>query len=266
MIVNFNLLAELVKKDLKLRYSRPFLGFIWAFLSPLCVVAIFYLVFYLFLKVKIEEAPFILYLMSAIFTWKIFADSLMGSVTSLVDNRNLIKESRFPQYLIPVSVVLANTINALPSLALLLVCSAMILKGLPALVIFLPLVLLIQIIFTANLAVIFSLLFVRWRDIKYMVELSLMLLFYLIPNFYSLSLAKNSFSPALYMAYIYNPLVGILNLYRSVFLKGYLGFALNEAGISSLVLAPLIFLALGLALSIYLFRKLKDTINDYISY
>src|SRR3989338_3576328 len=95
-----NLIQQLVLKDLKMRYSRPMLGFFWAFLSPFLAVTVFYAVFSLALKIQIKEAPFFLYLMSAVFPWRFFQDSLMSSVTSLVDNKNLIKESGFAHYLI----------------------------------------------------------------------------------------------------------------------------------------------------------------------
>ena len=111
-----NLIRELALKDLKIRYSRPALGFLWAFLSPILTVAIFYVIFGLVLKVKTEEAPFVLYLMSGIFPWMFFQDSIFKSITSLVDNKNLIKESNFPHYLIPVSIVMTNAIIFLPSL------------------------------------------------------------------------------------------------------------------------------------------------------
>lgn len=105
-----NLIQELVIKDLKIRYSRPLLGFLWAFLSPFLTVAVFYVVFCVILKVEITEAPFVFYLMSAIFPWRFFQDSLMCSTTSLVDNKNLIRESNFPHYLIPLSIVFTNLI------------------------------------------------------------------------------------------------------------------------------------------------------------
>src|SRR3989338_2265063 len=90
-----DLIKELVLKDLKIRYSRPMLGFLWAFLSPFLIVGVFYLVFSLILKVQTEEAPFFLYLMSAVFPWQFFHNSVISSTTSLVDNKNLLREANF---------------------------------------------------------------------------------------------------------------------------------------------------------------------------
>lgn len=106
-----DLIRELVFKELKIRYSRPLLGFFWAFLSLFLIVIIFYVIFNLFLKVRIEEAPFIL---------------------------------------------------------------------------------LVHLLITSGLVIIFSVLYVRWRDIKYIVDTLLLLLFYLIPGVYSFQAVKGS--------------------------------------------------------------------------
>ena len=99
-----DLLRELVVRDLKVRYSRPLFGFFWAFLLPVAQAGIFFLIFSVFLKIEIVEVPFILYVMSSVVTWRIFHDSVMQSVTALLDNRALVKESRFPHPVIPLQL------------------------------------------------------------------------------------------------------------------------------------------------------------------
>jgi len=266
IIIRRNLIRELVLKNLKIRYSKSLLGFLWAFLSPFLIVLIFYLVFSLILNVKTEEAPFILYLMSGVFTWRFFQDSLMCSMTSLVDNKNLIRESNFPHYLIPLSIVLANAVVFLPSLFILLIASLVSLKGLPIFVLFLPFILVIHLVISIGLSIIFSVLYVKWRDIKYILEVVLLLLFYLTPAFYSIRLVKSSFPPPLFMLYLYDPFVCILNLYRISILKGFYVVVKNEMGIISMF-----FITVGVAIAVlglvyYLYRKNKNSINDYLSY
>ena len=123
------LIWELAMRDLKVRYSRPFLGFLWAFIFPIFTVSIFYLVFSCILKISIEGTPFLLYLMSGLFAWNFFQESIASSTSSLMQSRNLLKESGFPHYFIPLSIIIANTINALPSLGILCAVSAFVLKG-----------------------------------------------------------------------------------------------------------------------------------------
>ena len=266
ILIRRSLIRELVIKDLKIRYSRPMLGFLWAFLLPFLNVVILYIVFSLILKVKTEEAPFFLYLMSAVFPWRFFQDSLICSVTSLLDNKNLIKESNFPHYLIPLSVVLANMVNFLPSLFVLIVTSLFILKGLPIFILLLPAVLLVHLIIAVGMAIILSILYVKWRDIKYILEVALLLLFYLTPAFYSIYLVKNSFSRLLFIAYIGNPLVGILNLYRFILFKGFYSVIHKDISPISFIIIPIGFGIVLLVSSFYFYRNNKNTINDYLSY
>jgi ABC-2 type transport system permease protein len=257
-----NLIRELVLKELKIRYSRSFFGFFWAFFSPFLIVLVFYLIFSLFLKVKIEEAPFLLYLMTAVFPWRFFQDSVVSSTTSLIDNKNLIRESNFPHYLIPISISLSNLINFIPSFIILIVVSLFILKGLPIFILFLPLVLLINLLFVIGLSIIFSVLFVRWRDIKYILEPLLQLLFYLTPGVYSFQVVKSSLPLVLFDAYTYNPFVGLLSLYRISILKGFYSKICADINITALVFIPLFFAISVFLLGFYVYEKNRSRIND----
>jgi len=261
-----NLIFELVIKDLKLRYSRPLLGFFWALILPLVTVLIFYVIFSLFLKVKIQEAPFILYLMSAVFPWRFFQDSLSGSVTSLWDNKNLLREARFPHYFIPLSIVVANAVNALPSLVILAVAAFFVLKGVPGFIVFLPVVLAAHFLMTLGLAIILSLLYLKWRDMKYFLEAVLLFLFYLTPGFYSLYLAKAALAPWAFRLFLCNPFTGILNFYRFTLLKGFYGSVSNDVGLFSLIMIPVVFAISVAWFGFYFYRCHKNDIYDHLSY
>ncbi|MDD4939329.1 MAG: ABC transporter permease [Candidatus Omnitrophica bacterium] len=261
-----DLIRELVLKDLKIRYSRPLLGFAWAFLSPLLTVAIFYVVFSVILQVKTKEAPFLLYLMSAVFTWRFFQDSVASSTTSLVDNKNLVLESQLPHYLIPLSIILANAVNFLPSLFILIITSLFFLKGLPVFIVFLPVILAVHLILTTGISLISSIVYVRFRDMKYVVEALLPILFYLTPAFYSIYLVKDSLPPSLFNLYIYNPFVGVLFLYRLAVLRGFYPAIGEEIGLPGLIICPLIFSAIIFLLGIRFYKRNEKNINDHISY
>ncbi|MBN1869555.1 MAG: ABC transporter permease [Candidatus Omnitrophica bacterium] len=261
-----NLVRELVMKDLKTRYSRPALGFFWAFLSPLFMVLVFYIVFGLILRVKTEGVPFVLYLMSGVFPWLFFQDSIMKSVTSLMDNRNLIKESNFPHWLIPVSIVLANGISFLPSLGILIVAVVFISRGVPAFFLLLPVILTIYLMVAVGISVISSILYVKWRDTKYILETILLALFYSTPVFYPLNIVRGSFNSFWFNVYAYNPFVGMLNLYRSVILKGFYQSLKAEVAISSFTVIPACFGILVLWLGFYFYKKSRNNINDHLSY
>ena len=261
-----SLIRELVVKNLKVRYSRPFLGFFWTFLSPFLVTVIYYIVFSRILKSRVDEAPFFVYLMSAVFPWRFFSDSVFCSSTSLLDNKNLIRESSFAQYLIPISVAIENMIIFLPTLCILIVTSFFIFKGFNDLILLLPLILVIHMIMTIGISIIFSLLYIKWRDIKYILEVILLLLFNFSPAFYSIYLVKNSFNPLMYRLYILNPFVCMLNMYRVSIFKDFYSKTAGDIGGAYIFIVPVVFAVLTILLGFYMYNKNKSIINDYLSY
>ena len=260
-----NLISELVARELKVRYRRPALGFAWAFLSPLLTVAIFYVVFGIFLKVPSPETPFILYLMTAIFPWCFFQESVTRSATSLVENRNLIKESPFPHYFIPLSIVISNLITFCPPLIIIIIVSGIMLKSLSIYLLLLPVLLVLHLIFTTGVSIILSIIYIKWRDTKYILDALLLFLLYMTPVFYPLSLVKKGFPPFLYKLYIYNPLVGFVNCYRIIFLKGFYG-TISYVDIPSLLICPALSAIIVLCIASFYYKIKKNKINDYLSY
>lgn len=261
-----NLIRELVMKELRMKYSKPLLGYFWAFLSPFSLVTVFYLVFVVFLHVKIEESPFILYLMTAVFPWRMFQDAISASATSLVDNKNLIREAQFPHYIIPLAITLATAINFLPALGIVIIVSMLVFRGLPLYFVLLPFVVLIQLFFAIGLSVICAVVYVKWRDLKHVLDPVLMLWFYLIPGFYSLTLAKETLQPAMYVTYILNPWVALLCLYRIVLLKGFYSKISGLVPLSVILFVPILFVLVSSATAIFLYKKSRPWINDHLSY
>jgi ABC-2 type transport system permease protein len=260
------LIRELALKNLKLRYSRPILGFLWAFLTPLCTTVIYYIVFTYIISVKIEGTPLFLYLMSAFFPWHLFSSTVMCSVTSLIDNKNLIKESRFPHYLIPIAIFLENLIVFLPSLLILIVASLFILKGLPAYIIFLPIILILHGAIILGISIIFSVLYVRWRDLKYILDVILMFLFNLIPSFYSIYVIRDAFPSSLFKLYLLNPFVGLVNLYRFSLLRGFFNILEKDFDMLGFIVNPLLFGIFIWIIASYVYKTNERQINDYLSY
>ncbi|HQJ15246.1 MAG TPA: ABC transporter permease [Candidatus Omnitrophota bacterium] len=260
-----HLLYELVIKDIRVRYRRPILGFVWAFLTPLAMTGILYLVFGRFLKIKIEEAPFLLYLTSALFTWRLFQDSLSAATTSLYDNRALLRESRSPFYLFPLSIILVNTFVALPGYVLVIVLSAVQLHGLSWHVLLLPFVLAVHAAMTAACSVIAALLYVRWRDIRYLIETSLVFLFYATPVFYSVNLVHELLPAYAYRIYVYNPFTCILTLYRVAFIKGYAVHVQDPAIVPCIIIA-VVTAALLWASAVLLYRVNKKYVIEHVAY
>ncbi|MCX5694702.1 MAG: ABC transporter permease [Candidatus Omnitrophica bacterium] len=215
-----HLILDLAIKDIKVRYRSPVLGFFWAILMPLVTVFIFKFIFSTLMQVQVENYPFFIYLMTAVFPWAYFSTSVATATESIFANRDLIKKTYFPRQIIPVSVVLANLINFLPALLAMILILPFFGMPFTALILLLPPIILLQTILAVGLALIFSSLQVVLRDVKYIVELLLLIWMYLSPVFYPLAMVAN-FSPVFFKVYLLNPFVGLFCLYRLALLKGF---------------------------------------------
>ncbi len=258
-----HLLWDLAIKDIKVRYRSPTLGFLWAAFIPLIMVFIFKFVFSTILKTEIENYPFFVYLMTAIFPWAYFASSVGSATESIFSNRDLIKKTYFPRQIIPISVVLANLINFLPALFIMLLMLFFFRMHFTVSIFLLPLAILLQIILTVGLALIFSSLQVILCDVKYIVELLLMAWLYLSPAFYSLKIVAN-FPSVFLKLYLLNPFVGLFTLYRIALLEGYVKTLPQAINIYGLLIQTAI-VCIGICLLGFLvFRKYEKKFSDLV--
>ena len=215
-----HLLWALAIKDIKVRYRSPTLGFLWSIIVPLIMVFIFKFVFSTILKARVEGYPFFIYLMTSIFPWTYFSTSINSATECIFSNQELIKKTYFPRQIIPVSIVLANLINFIPALFVMLLILTLFRIQFTILILLLPIVLLLQTILAIGLALIVSSLQVVLRDVRYIIELLLMAWLYLSPGFYSLTMVAD-ISDKFLKLYILNPFVGLFTLYRIALLKGF---------------------------------------------
>jgi len=206
------LLKNLVIKDLKLTYKNSFLGFFWSLLSPLLRTLIFYVVFTKIFRIGIEH--YVIYLLSGILAWMFFANSLNFATTSIVSNSALIKKVYFPREIYPVSSTFAQLINfALAMVVLFLwVIFSKIDMGLP--LIYLPLIIVLQLILTVGVGLIFATIYVFVRDLGHLLELILMAWMYASPIFYNLDMVPERFR----QIYLLNPMAALITFYRDIIL------------------------------------------------
>jgi len=265
VIKHRDLLVKLILKNLRVRYRYLFLGFLWAFLVPLFMVIIFKLVFSVILRVEVKDYPFFIYLMTAIFPWRYFQESISQATTSILDNKNLLKELAFPYELIPISVVFANLINFIPALGIMLIFLYLFRVDISPFLFFLPAVVLLHTLFITGISLIASCVYVRFRDIKHIVEILLMGLFYLTPVFYPLRLVANYFPNLFFNIYLFNPFVGILNLYRYSLLSSFANTLPRQVNLLNTLWLPLGICILVFLGGFYIFGKNKAHFNDYLS-
>lgn len=257
------LLFKLSLKELKVRYKHPFLGFLWAFIVPLCTILIFILIFSYILKVPHQGYPFFIFLVSALFPWNYLSLSIAASVMSMLDNGSLIKKVWFPRELIPISIVFVNLALFILSLGFMLILVVFFGIKLHPLIFFLPGVIFMQTIFISGICLIVSSLQVKYRDIKYIVEVLLILWFYLTPIFYPLGLIAN-ISNVFLKIYMLNPLTQLITLYRITMISGYIKTLPPQISMPGLIFSNLAICIFTLLLGFIIFKKQEKHFADLI--
>lgn len=182
------LLRGLVITDFKLRYQGSVLGYVWSLLRPLFLFIILYIVFDQFLRIGATVPHYPVYLLLGIVIWNYFTEVTNIGMASIVTRGDIIRKLNFPKYVI----VLAGSFSALINLAInLIVISAFIIfAGVDLRLDALLLVpLLVELfVFSLGMAFLLSALFVRFRDLNYIWEVTLQAAFYATPILYPLSL------------------------------------------------------------------------------
>ena len=180
------LIGSLVARELKARYRGSVLGFFWSFINPLLLLAIYSFIFTTIMPNRAEGLqPYALFLLCGILPWNWFATSLNEAAGSLIAGGNLIKKVLFPAEVLPIVTVVANMMHFF--LALPIVIAVLLAyqhwpdpRGL----VWFPLVVLVQLVFTVGLALILAALTVHFRDIRDILSNVLMLWFFTTPIIY----------------------------------------------------------------------------------
>ena len=208
------LLRELVARDLKLRYKRTILGVAWSMVNPLAQWLVLAFVFRGVLKIQIPS--YLSFLFTGILAWNWLHTSLSGCATCVLDNGSLLKRPGFPAPILPAVVVTTNLIHLLFSLPILLVAARFDGEPFSPALLALPLVLILQYFILLGAGYFLSTVHVVYRDTKHLLEVALLLGFYLTPVFYDAR-----FVPAPYhYAFALNPIVYLLDAYRDIVVRG----------------------------------------------
>jgi lipopolysaccharide transport system permease protein len=234
IIQHRELIWNLVKRDLKARYKVSVLGFLWSLLRPLFMMLIFTIVFSKMFRWDIHmNVKYPLFLLCAILPWQFLTGALNNGAHCLLSNESLIKKVYLPREVFPIAAVLAELVNFLLSLLVLIPFLLYFHIGLSFWLIGLPVIILIEVILVLGFTLLVSSLNVFFRDTLALMDLGLMAWFYLSPVFYPVSYVQKQ-KAYIYHIYLLNPMTSILTGFRKVFLaNGFLpdsgfGYDFNE--------------------------------------
>lgn len=187
------------------------LGWAWPLVRQLTQLAVLVFIFSSVLNLGIENYP--VFVFTGLIAWSWFAAGMTSASSSLLAQRHLLFQPKFPAVVLPVvalAVPLLDVLLALPVLVVLVATS----QGLPSTIALAPLLLLVQFALMAGLAWMAAALSVFFRDIPNLIGVALMLLFYLTPVFYGIRNVPGEFRRLLQL----NPLTTIVETYRAVLL------------------------------------------------
>jgi ABC-type polysaccharide/polyol phosphate export permease len=237
------LVRNLVVGDLKSRYKNSVFGFFWSLLNPLGMMLVFTLIFgVLTPNVQIEKYP--LFLLCGLLPWNYFTSSVAGSLYSVVGNGNLVKKVYFPRAVLPIAMVISQLVNFLLAFVVLFAALLVFQANFSPWLWTLPLVLLIQTVFTMGIALVLSTLNVFYRDTAMIMDVLMLAWFFLTPVFYSTTILPQSVTllgitvDPQRLLYIVNPMASLINIYRDLLYWGYrtdLDFFVRTAGTALLV-------------------------------
>jgi ABC-type polysaccharide/polyol phosphate export permease len=183
------LLGNLFRRDVQARYRGSALGVLWTIANPVLLMAVYLLVFSVIWKTPFQNGVdhYPVFLLVGLAAWTFFATSLTTASRSLIDNGNLIRKTRFPRQLVPLSVVGANLVSFGVMIVGLLALSFVVLprtRGTEWLAI--PLAVLL-VALVAGLALAIACVNVLFRDVEFIVAALLLPWFFLTPVLYPLS-------------------------------------------------------------------------------
>ena len=244
------LLSELVKKGIKLKYRRSYLGMIWSLLEPLLTMIVLTIVFGTLYGNTDKTFP--VYILTGRLLYSFFSQATKAALKSIRQNSAMIKKVYVPKYLYPLSSVLFNYVIFLISLIVLAVVSV-VLGVKPTTHLWQSLVALVLILFISyGCGMILATIGVFFRDMEYLWSVALMLVMYTCAIFYYPSkLLKSGWAWILK----YNPLYCVIDIFRS----GVFGEPMNI----DYLIYTVAFAALSMLIGLICFKKKQD---DFILY
>lgn len=212
--LRWELLSQLIRKDLKVKYQGSTLGFVWSLANPLLLLGIYYLIFAVVLENGVPD--YHVYLMSGLLAFTAFSQGVSGASGSVVSNSGLVKKVRFPLMVLPLSGVGFAMVQLALQLPVLLVIA--LISGVnflsPAFLLLLP-ALALLVVFSTALGVLTAALNVRYRDTSHFVEIAMLVWFWLNPILYQAHLVKDKLDEhGLFWAYFLNPMATVVSTFQ----------------------------------------------------
>lgn len=238
------LLKSNVRKEIRGKYKGSFLGILWSFVNPLLMTLVYAIVFPFLLRGS--QPHYTTFIIIAILPWNWFTSTIAQGTSTILGNGGIIKKVYFPREILPISVVSSGLINYLISCLIILLFLLFSGIGYSFYILLLPVIVMIQYILQLGIILITSSINVYVRDLEYIINFFIQMLFYATPVLYSMDM----FPPKIRWLLKLNPMSTLIDSYRDIF---FYKQAPNFLMLVFVLMLSLIILAIG----IIIFKKLE---------
>lgn len=249
-------LLNLVLKDFRIRYRNMSLGILWSVINPLVMLGVLLFVFtYLYPNKTVDNFP--IFILLGLLHFNFFSLCVSSTTTCIIDNAPLVKKVIFPRIILPLSVVLSQVIHMIIQFVLLVVFVFAYQLPITWYFLWIPVIFVVELVFLIGVSLMASMLNVYFRDVQYIVQSGLQVLFWFTPTFYSLTTVHQSLPSWLYGVLIMNPLAGLIDGARKAVLHQAHP---DTVAFSAAVVVSIITFFLGIAL----FQRFQRNFADRI--
>ncbi|HEV8414975.1 MAG TPA: ABC transporter permease [Bryobacteraceae bacterium] len=246
------LLQNLVLKDFRIRYRNMSLGILWSVINPLVMMAVLTFVFGRVFG-KQDQPTFPLFVLCGLVPFNFFTGAFLSGTTSITGSAQLVKRVPVPREMVTIAAVFSNCIHLLIQVALLLGLTLAYGLGVNRFWIWMVPLWLLYVVFVCGISLISSAVSVFIRDTQYLVESFNLVLFYLVPIFYSFEIIP----PRYAAVYRFNPVAALVLAMRNILLD-------HQPPPMTLLVNMVIAASLALAVGLLVFGKLKRSFYEYI--
>jgi len=247
------LLWNMTVRHLRGQYKQSVLGYAWTLVMPLTQMLTMTLVFSTFLRIPSQGMPFALFLFVGLLPWNFFSAALSSATDSVAGGSSLVTKVYFPREILPTAAIFTKVVDLL--VASLILVALMIYYGHAPTwtALWVPLLFLIQFLFTLGLSLPLAALNLFFHDVRYLVGVVLTMWFYLTPVMYPADIVPDRYR----ILFDLNPLSLFINAYRRVLLQD------TSPGADRLALGIVISMA-AFFVGYYLFKKMEPGFADRI--
>lgn len=211
-----DLFWQLTLRDIKAKYKQSYLGYSWVILVPLINLTVLSIVFTFVFKVPTGPVPYPVYLFTALVPWLFMQNAIVAATSSILSNASLVTKIFLPREILPLSAIASKLVDLFLTAIILGFFMFIFRVPFQATIIFVPLIILIQLMLITGISFILSSSNVFYRDIEHAIGVILSVWMYLTPVVYSPDLIP----PNLKIFFYLNPMSGIIDAYRATILYG----------------------------------------------